>query len=178
MKTELRSFEFRSISTGIIEGVVIPYGQRAAVGGFTEEFTAGSIRFQDVIVNLQHDRRRPLARTQGGLLLIDSPEELRAKITLSDTADGRDVRTLIKDKVLRGLSAEFVTVEDEWRGSHRRILSATLSGIGIVDTGAYAGATLQEVRESVGGNPDLECYLKESKPKEKDTQRRRIWLFR
>lgn len=150
MKTEFRSFEFREAADGVLEGVVIPYGQTAKIGGFTERFTAGSIQFGDVIANRQHDRKQPLARTGGGgLTLTDSSSELRARIELPDTADGRDVRELVKRGVLRGLSAEFRVSRDSWAGSARTIHVATLTGLAVVDRGAYAGATVSEVREAV-----------------------------
>ena len=150
MKTERRAFEFREAADGVLEGVVIPYGQTAKIGGFSERFEAGSVTFGDVIANRQHDRKQPLARTGGGgLTLTDSATELRARIDLPDTADGRDVRELVKRGVLRGLSAEFRVQRDSWAGSARTIHAATLTGLAVVDRGAYAGATVAEMREAV-----------------------------
>ena len=147
---ERRSFEFRADESGRIEGVAIPYNSPGTVADFSERFAPGSISFQDVILNLQHDRKRPLARTDGGgLELRDGPDALRAKIELPDTADGRDVRTLIQRRVLRGLSVEFRAIRDSWQGNERTIYEAELSGLAIVDRPAYAGATVAEIREAV-----------------------------
>ena len=65
---ERRAFEFRASEDGkAIDGVVIPYGQNAIIREeFTERFVPGSVIFSDVIANRQHDRQRPLARTNGG----------------------------------------------------------------------------------------------------------------
>lgn len=147
---ERRAFEFRaSDDGGTVEGIVIPYGQAARIADFTERFLPGSLSFGDVIANRQHDRHRPLARTDGGgLSLTDSATELRARIELPDTADGRDVRELVRLGVLRGLSAEFRTLKDEWEGSQRTIREAQLTGLAIVDVPAYAGAGI-EAREAV-----------------------------
>ena len=103
---ERRAFEFRaSDDGGTVEGIVVPYGQPARIADFTERFLPGSLSFGDVIANRQHDRHRPLARTNGGgLTLTDSATELRARIELPDTQDGRDVRELVRLGVLRGLS--------------------------------------------------------------------------
>ena len=146
---ERRAFEFRaSDDGGTVEGTVVPYGQPARIADFTERFLPGSLSFGDVIANRQHDRHRPLARTNGGgLTLTDSATELRARIELPDTADGRDVRELVRLGVLRGLSAEFRTVRDQWEGSARTIHEAKLTGLAIVDVPAYAGAGI-EAREA------------------------------
>ena len=146
---ERRAFEFRaSDDGGTVEGIVIPYGQSATVADFTERFLPGSISFGDVIANRQHDRHKPLARTGAGLTLTDSASELRARIELPDTVDGRDVRELVRLGVLRGLSAEFRTLKDQWEGSERTIHEAQLVGLAVVDRGAYSGATVAEVREA------------------------------
>ena len=137
---ERRAFEFRESGEGVIGGVVIPYNSPGKVGGFTERFLPGSVTFGDVIANRQHDRAKPLARTDGGgLVLSDSTEALRARIDLPDTVDGRDVRELVQRKVLRGLSAEFRVQRDAWEGQERIIHEATLSGIGVVDRGGVCG---------------------------------------
>ena len=62
----------------------------------------------DVILNIQHDRGKPIARTDGGgLVLTDSPQSLRIAATLNETRQCEDVLTLVRDRVLRGLSVEF-----------------------------------------------------------------------
>ena len=146
---ERRAFEFRaSDDGGTVEGAVIPYGQTAKIAGeFSERFMPGSVTFQDVLCNRQHDRQRPLARTGAGLTLTNTASELRARIVLPDTVDGRDTRELIRLGVLRGLSAEFRTVRDEWQGTQRTIHEAVLKGVSIVDEPAYSGAEI-ETREA------------------------------
>ena len=149
MKTERRSFEIREAAEGILTGVVVPYNAPTAIGGFREQFAAGSLRFDDVLLNRQHQRVIALARTGGGgLELTDGPTELRASITLPDTQDGRDVLTLVRRGVLRGLSAEFRAIREEWAGNLRTIREAVLVGVGVVDSPQYAGATVAEIREN------------------------------
>ena len=147
--TERRAFELRaSDDGGAVEGTVIPYGQLARIADFSERFLPGSITFGDVIANRQHIRSKPLARTGGGLTLTDSATELRARIELPATQDGKDVRELVKLGILRGLSAEFRTLKDAWEGTERTIHQAQLTGLAIVDVPAYLGAGI-EAREAV-----------------------------
>ena len=144
---ERRSFELRESTEGkTVEGIVIPYGQPTKISDFTEQFLPGSVRFGDVIADYQHDNNQMLARTGGGLTLTQTAKELRAVIELPDTTLGRDVRELIRTGVLRGLSAEFRTVQDVWNGNARTIREAILHGLGIVSRPAYAGATISELR--------------------------------
>ena len=149
---ERRAFEFRQTEAGTLEGIVIPYGVPSPIAGvFTEEFRAGSMRFGDgVLVNRQHDRSRPLARLGYGLALTDSADALRASLTLPDTVDGRDVRELVKAGVLRGFSAEFKAIAEDWpRPDQRIITEARLGALAVVDDPAHSGSIIEEVRARI-----------------------------
>lgn len=142
--------EWRDTEHGVlVEGVAVPYGQVADIGGlFKERFEAGAfgdLSAADVIVNRQHDRAMPLARTgaSGGLTLTDSPHALRAAVTLPPTTEGRDTGELVKRGVLRGFSVEFVIASDggeTWLDTLRTITRAELRGLAIVDRPAYTDA--------------------------------------
>ena len=149
--TEFRAFELRATSSGELEGRVVANGQPSLIGGvFNETFAAGSLRYSDLLVNVQHRRDRPLARLGTGLTLTDSPTELRATVVLPDTADGRDVRTLIDSNVLTGFSVEVQVREDDWPQSDQRIVrSADLVGLGIVDSPAHTSSLIAEVRARI-----------------------------
>ena len=148
VKVELRAFEVRADEQGMIAGVVIPYGQASViVGAFEETFMPGSVRFDSVLVNRQHERSMPLARLGHGLQLHDSANELRAEVRMPDTTDGRDTLELVRAGVLTGLSAEFYVKREEWPTDTKRIIhEAQLRAIGIVDDPAHAGAVIDEVR--------------------------------
>ena len=147
------TFEVRGAgpeAVGVVSGVVLKYGELASIApGMSERFLAGAFGDMskvDAIANVQHDRNRPLARSGGGLVLIDTPSELRAEITLPPTAVGRDAKVLIEQKVLRGLSVEFGEVRDRMIGATRQVESAKLYGLGVVDRPAYPGAQIEAVR--------------------------------
>ena len=89
---------------GSLAGVVLRYGEISP--SFAEKFVAGAfgdVAAGDVILNVGHDRLRPLARTQGGgLTLEDSATELRLSAVLPATPEATAAVTLIKSRVLRG----------------------------------------------------------------------------
>ena len=152
MEFERRAFEFRQTEAGTLEGVVIPYGVPSPIAGvFTEEFRAGAMRYgAGVLVNRQHDRSRPLARLGYGLALVDGKDALRASLTLPDTVDGRDVRELVKAGVLRGFSAEFKAIAEDWPAPDQRIITAAeLGGLAVVDDPAHSGSIIEEVRARI-----------------------------
>lgn len=141
---EYRFAEFRADTDGI-GGVVMRYGDRGTIGNFTEEFRAGVFGDPgDVILNVQHQRAKPVARTGAGLELSDTASELRAMVRFPDTAFGREARELVDAKILRGFSVEFRALEDEWQGNHRIVKRATLYGIALVDRPAYSDSQIAE----------------------------------
>ena len=124
---------------GVLEGVAVKYNQRDMVSGaYYETFSPGC--FGDdlgiIMANVQHDRSRALARSpDGGLTLTDSATELRVRLELPDTADGRDVRTLVENNVLTGFSIEGSIEEsttDEADMLHT-ITRCSLHGVAVVD---------------------------------------------
>ena len=143
---EFRSVELRAgADAGTVEGVLIAYGVIVELGRFKESFTAGCFgALGEVRANIQHVRSRLLAvnKPGGGMTLTDTPEALRVKIELPDTAEGRDTAVLIGRGVLTGLSAEFAAKRERWSGRNRTILSAELRGLGIVDLPAHPQSLL------------------------------------
>lgn len=141
----------------VVEGVAVPYDSEADIGGhFTERILPGAfgdVEKSDVVVNLQHDRGRPLARSgrDGGLSLSDSATELRARVELPATTDGRDAGELLRRGVLRGWSIEFVVNADgeRWDNRLRSISRATLRGLALVDRPAYTEAEAQIAKRAV-----------------------------
>ena len=130
-----------------VAGIAMRYGERTTIDGkFAEEFRPGAFApIGDVILNWQHDRNKPLARTgeHGGLQLADSATELRVAATLPETSLADDAVELIRRGVFRGLSIEFRSVEEKMVAGVRVIQKALLSGIAIVDRPAYSNAEVQ-----------------------------------
>lgn len=139
-----RFVEFRYDGDRKISGVALRYGDVAELPwGDKERFEQGAfgstVGSEDIILNLQHDRMQPLARTGGGgLAIMDDPDALRLEATLPETTAGNDTLELVRNKVLRGFSVEFVP--EDWRIEEENVMvieRAELRGIGVVDRPAY-----------------------------------------
>ena len=100
--------EFRSDGAGLVEGVVVKYGDvaRIPIGGeiYRERIEPGAFEdLSDVVLNQGHDQSKPVARTGGGgLVLEDNAERLFLRAELANTSDGRDVRELLSKRILAG----------------------------------------------------------------------------
>ena len=142
----------------VITGAALNYGDVARLRNGREQFDPqpfGDVSSLDVIANVQHNRDRPLVRTGGGgLVLTDSPERLAVAATLPNTRDADDALELVKTGVLRGWSIEFDPQRVSQDGDLRRIHSADLSGLGLVDRPAYkmSAAEVRQEGEGLAGS--------------------------
>ena len=134
----------------ILQGCVITYGE-IGVGDYgPERFTPGSLEVNpDIILNVQHDRGRPIARTPDTLQLVDSAEALTLRADVPETREGSDALVAVRKNILQGLSLEFRQAKFTMQGGIRTITSAKLTGIGLVDTGAYEGSKVET--RAIGG---------------------------
>lgn len=152
---QVREFEVRSIDTetGIVEGIAVPWGERADLYWFTEEFERGAVQDSDD-AQLWYRHVDPI-----GLLIEQRDDDagwfVRARI--SDTSLGRDVRTLAKDGVIRRFSVgfesrEYSVVEDGNEDGRPHIVqrNVRVREVSLVPLPAYEGAEVTSVRH--GGN--------------------------
>ena len=150
MSDEIRcSIECREDETrrgpGRLVGRILTYGERAT--DRPELFERGALTWpaDGVVLNRQHARGAPIMRvrpTQVG-------DELRIDQILPDTVAGRDAATEIRSGLLRGLSVSFEAVRQSFAGGVRRIQSAALTAVGLVDSPSYDAPV--EVRARVHG---------------------------
>ena len=139
MLAEKRYCELRAAGR-TLEGEAIVYGDVAVFPWGRERIEPGAFApLGDIILNKQHDRKTPLARTGGGgLVLDDSPEALRIRAELpAGVAAADEVLVLVREKILRGLSVEFFPKAERQDGDMRIIEKAILSGVGVVDSPQY-----------------------------------------
>lgn len=127
-----------------LSGTVLRYGDTAQVGRFRERFEPRSLAMaDDVIVNLMHDRSRPVARTGSGLELRSDDTGVHATITFPDTVYGREARELTDAGILRGFSLEFRSDKERWEDSTRIIEGARAAAFALVDRPAYPQSTIE-----------------------------------
>ena len=125
--------------------------------GHREKFLPGAFagRLGDVALDVQHDRRRIVARTGGGgLELRDTPAALYMTADLPETREASDALTLVRQRILRSLSVEFVSLRERYVTGVRVIEQAALPRLSVVDSGSYPGTGVQaryaEQRRRIG----------------------------
>ena len=151
---EFRFTEFRAVEGRTIFGNAIVYGDISELPMGREMFMPrafGDIAAPDTILHFQHERARPLARTNAGLTLTDSPERLEVAAEMPPTRDGDDALGLAKRGILRGFPTEFNSRRERYQGDTRIIESGSLPGLGLVDQPAYPQSVIMEVRAAGDG---------------------------
>ena len=133
--------EFR-MTGGTLTGTAIGYGERAQ--DRAEMFLPGSFisGLDTAALNLQHDREHVIAEQPDELAFTNSVRSLALRAQLRpDSAEAR----LVSRGALRGLSVEFVAIEERQDRGLRVISKAHLAGVGLVDSGSYR--TEVEIRQ-------------------------------
>ena len=153
-KIETRFAEIRAEGEGrLLVGRILVYRDIATLPFGKEMFLPGAfspVESLDVILNFSHKRSLPIARTQGGgLILEDTPQALSLRAELPQSSTGDDALSLVRAKVLRGLSVEFSVIQERMVSGCREISKAVLHAIGIVDSPAYKMSILEARAENV-----------------------------
>ena len=165
MTTERRFCEFRAEGRRLT-GTAIRYANEARMPWGRERFAVAAFApLGDVLMNAQHDRRTPLARTGAGLTMTDTAEALRFDADLPATRAADDVLELVRTGVLRGASIEFESTRERMESDLRVIERATLKGVSIVDTPAYSDSEIEARMAAMAPAPTVTA-----------TGRRRVWL--
>lgn len=134
--------------TGRLTGIAVVYGDAAQIGRGTERIEPGTFTFRDPVLNLMHDRSRPVARVGAGLTLTDTAERLTVEVDFPDTPIAAEARALAAAGMLPGLSVEFRATSDTWEGTTRTIHKADLYGLALVDKPAYPASQVVSVRHA------------------------------
>ena len=134
--------EFR-VSGRTLSGVAMRYGDVSP--DFRERFLPGAFgEVRSIPINLQHDPGVVVVRDA---LLADTPRELRVR---ADLPEGSAALALVRRGALNGFSIEFhAKAERRDEAGVRVVERAELSGLALVDKGAYPSAT-EEVRARSG----------------------------
>lgn len=151
MIQEFRFYELRAEpDSRQLSGVAVHYGDVAQLPWGKERIESGAFgSIGDILLNRQHDRSKPLARTGAGLTLTDGSDALRMTAVLPPTRDADDVLQLVRSGVMRGLSTEFIAQDETFEGSLRIIHRAKLVGLAVVDQGAYPASLVAQREQAL-----------------------------
>ena len=129
---------------GRLVGRILTYGERAS--DRAELFERGALSWpaDGVVLNRQHARTKPIMR----ILPVQVGDELRIDQALPDTQAGRDAAVEIRSGLMRGLSVSFQAGKQSFASGVRRIQSATMTAVGLVDDPSYDAPV--EVRHRAG----------------------------
>jgi HK97 family phage prohead protease len=110
-------------ASATISGYAAVFNQETVIGGslwgFREQIAPEAfdeaIKTDDVRALFNHDPNYLLGRTESGTLRLKADKKgLRYEVDLPDTAQAKDVRTLIARGDVSGSSFGFIVEEDEW----------------------------------------------------------------
>lgn len=119
-------------------------------GAFRESIEKNGDR---LVILWQHDHDEPIGRP---LELEDRPDGVHVKGKLSQTARGKDALTLLRDRVIRELSAGVQRIEElQEKGKTTRLKRGELHEISLVTFGAAGreGAKVYEVHKQPAQPP-------------------------
>ena len=135
-------YEFR-VAGRTLSGVAMRYGDTSP--DFRERFVPGAFGQVPAVlpINLQHDSAIVVAQRAA---LVDSPRELRVRAELPE---GSAALSLVRRGALQGFSIEFRATSERRVAGIRVVERASLTGLALVDSGAYPQATA-EVRARSG----------------------------
>ena len=143
IRCEVRLAEVEGKPTRLV-GTIMPYGEQAK--DRAEVFTPGSLKWDagGIVLNRQHQRSAPILR----FTPIEAEGRLTIDAEIPRTTAGADCEAEIRSGLFKGLSIEFRAVKQTIVGGVRRITEAVLTGAGLVDSGSYAGATVEARAEA------------------------------
>ena len=142
---ETREMEFRvtDAEKREVSGIAVPY-DRVERG---EMFARDSVELDpEAKLMWQHDQKEPIGKIIEGR---HTPEGFEIRASISDTARGRDVITLLEDGVVNRFSVGFImrdSTVDEQR--NRVVTDAFVREVSIVSFPHYEGATVTEIRDT------------------------------
>ena len=145
MKLELerRYADLTDIEGRTLTGLALPFEVEARVGTMRERFSRGSVVTSgEAVLNVMHDRNRPLAREPETLKFDIREEGLWLSAVLPSTREADDAIEMITKKIWRGVSVEFYSVKERQLSGVRVIDAAVVYGVAIADRATYKTTNL------------------------------------
>lgn len=144
METREFVIDSANVEERTVAGIAVPYGQTANIGGqYLEQFVPGAVRsIEDVKLFYAHEE--PIGKVIEGR---DTERGFEIIAKVSDTPRGNEVLTLMRDGVLNKFSVGFIPLESERDGQTVTRTAVDLKEVSVVAFPAFAGASIEEVRE-------------------------------
>jgi hypothetical protein len=116
----------------------LPFTERIAPGAFKRSLQSRN----EVKLLWNHDSGEPLASLRGGTLkLTEDNYGLKVEARLASTTRGKDVATLIREKVINSMSFGFSVIKDNWQGDVRTLEAVRLFEVSVVASPAYSATS-------------------------------------
>ena len=144
MKLERRYADLLTEVEGrVLSGLAVPYEVEARIGAMREKFARGSVRTSgEAVLNVMHDRSRPLAREPNTLKFEITEAGLYMRAELPETSEANDAIEMVKKGIWTGLSIEFHATKVRQLSGVRVIDAAVVYCVAIADRATYKTTNL------------------------------------
>ena len=143
MKLERRYADLTDIEGRTLTGLALPFETETRVGTMRERFARGSVVTSgEAVLNVMHDRNRPLAREPETLAFEVTEAGLFMRAELPKTREADDAIEMVKKGIWRGISVEFYSVKERQLSGVRVIDAAVVYGVAIADRATYKTTNL------------------------------------
>lgn len=152
---------------GTITGIAWPFGSPDRVGDLIEKgaFAAPA----RVPMLFAHDQGQAIG-VWDEITETDAGLQVKGRLLIEDVARAREVRALVREKAVAGLSIGFVTRKAKARAGGGRTISALdLHEISIVAVPCHPGATITSMKAATDG-PAMECQMNSQTQNEENTK--------
>lgn len=147
-------FEARILASDVegrtITGLVVPFGKvgNTSVGPVQfSEFAFGDFKASDIVLNLEHDRTRPIGRGIDGTEKV-SPAGIAMGFKIAPTTAGTDALIEAADGLRTGISIEANPIKYTIKGAVMHVTAAQFLGAGLVTHPAFDSARVTNVAAS------------------------------
>lgn len=137
------------------------------LGGFRERIQPGAFakslaQKRAIKMFWNHNTDIALGSTRGNLTLTEDDKGLLAEAHLPDTQAGRDMSTLVRERIVDSMSFGFQTIRDEWSGLDSDRAERTLLEVRLFEVSPVTGwpaypktsASVRELAGVIGEDPD------------------------
>jgi HK97 family phage major capsid protein len=156
------------VESRTIRGLVVPFGKVGNTSVGPVQFAQGAfgeINPEDVVLNTEHDRTRPIGRGIPGSAQV-SPGGVSMAFKIAPTTAGTDALIEASEGLRPAFSVEATPDEYDIKGGVMHISRSTIVGVAHVTNPAFKDAQITEVAASDPETPEAETAAEENPQKE------------